>query len=191
MMKKNTSPKKHRIYKLFNRNLMRPDICIHGHFNGKRGNGVLDFYPEIDQYITILRDPFQIHLSNYFYVKRENDKAFWAGKLNNIIADSYDIERYLSENKKSFILNFFPPDIDLNNYCQILEKKFVYIGVIEDLPGSIEHLAEKLGFSHLTVPVENVSQRTEEIPHGARDEFIKNNPLEMAIYEYAIEKYKQ
>ena len=32
--------------------------CIHGHFNHGRGYGLPYFYPEINQYFTILRDPF-------------------------------------------------------------------------------------------------------------------------------------
>ncbi|MBW1940370.1 MAG: sulfotransferase family 2 domain-containing protein [Deltaproteobacteria bacterium] len=71
--KNNKSPKKHNIYigKHF-----KPRLCIHGHFNNNRGNGVQDYYPNVDQYIMILRDPFEVYLSNYFYVKRLRKDAY-------------------------------------------------------------------------------------------------------------------
>jgi hypothetical protein len=189
--KRNPPPKKHRIYKIFSRASLRPGICIHGHFNRTRSNGAHDFYPEINQYITILRDPFQVYLSNYFYIKKQGGNSYRNGKPYDIAAADYNLGRYLREERKSFILNFFPPDISLNNYRQILEEKFIYIGIAEDLQDSVNQLAEKLGVSGLTVPMENVSARKEKIPDSAREEFIMNNPLEMAIYEYALERYKQ
>ncbi len=40
-------------------------ICVHGHFNKARGFGIKDYYPEVDQFITFLRDPFEITTSDY------------------------------------------------------------------------------------------------------------------------------
>lgn len=187
---RNKPPKKYRTYKLFNRKLLRPGLCIHGHFNGKRGHGAEDYYPELDQYITVLRDPFQVHLSNYFYAKTQGDNLLWAGKPSDIVFNNYGIENYLSEKKKSFILNFLPAGISLNNYRQILEEKFIYVGIAEDLQRSVEQLAIRLGFPPVKTQFQNVSPRKEGIPDGAREEFIRNNPLEMALYEYALENYK-
>ena len=42
-------------------------ICIYGHFNRKRGFGLEDYYPDINQFITILRDPFERAISGYFF----------------------------------------------------------------------------------------------------------------------------
>src|SRR3954471_2189740 len=44
-------------------------ICIHGHFNRRRRTGVRDYYPEADQFITMLRDPFEMVVARYFYAK--------------------------------------------------------------------------------------------------------------------------
>ena len=43
--------------------------CIHGHFNHGRGYGLPYFYSELDQYFTILRDPFDLTCSMYFFAK--------------------------------------------------------------------------------------------------------------------------
>jgi hypothetical protein len=50
--------------------ILKSGLCIHGHFNKKRGFGVFDYYPEADQFITIIRDPLELHLSNFFFVKK-------------------------------------------------------------------------------------------------------------------------
>ena len=47
-----------------------PEVqCIHGHFDNGRGYGLPYFYPEINQYFTILRDPFDIAVSMFFFCK--------------------------------------------------------------------------------------------------------------------------
>ncbi|MFO0455867.1 MAG: hypothetical protein ACK5Z0_07635 [Planctomycetota bacterium] len=52
--------------------------CIHGHFNHGRGYGLPYYYPEIDQYFTILRDPFDLVVSMYFFAKgRSAQGKFW------------------------------------------------------------------------------------------------------------------
>ena len=37
--------------------------------------------------------------------------------------------------------------------------------------------------------IQNVSNWEEPVPEGAREEFIANNPLEMAVYEYALNNF--
>jgi hypothetical protein len=166
--------------------------CIHGHFNRERGLGVQDHYPEVDQFITILRDPLEIHLSNYFYLKKLKENAFSDGQRIEMAVDpAYDLKRYLEESKKSFMLLHFPRELTMDNYREILSRHFVYIGITEDLQTSVDQLATKLGFPSVEVPVVNVSPRSEETPDGAREEFIHNNHLEYLVYEYALEQYRE
>ena len=105
---------------------LRQGICIHGHFNNKRGNGVRDYYPEVDQFITIMRNPFDLHISTYFYVKREAQKqgggAFRSGKKHPILENGWSLEEYFREAKESYILRFFPSDITAENYRQVLDR---------------------------------------------------------------------
>lgn len=186
--RRNKPPKKHSLYTGFINKKLKHGICIHGHFNNARGNGVNDYYPEVDQFITIMRDPFNLHLSTYFYVRREaksnSGGAYRAGKRHRIIENGWNIEDYLKEVKKSYICNFLPADITLDNYQKHLENQFLYIGLSERLQSSVDILAQLLGFSSTTVPQANVSNWSEPIPDGAREVFEKNNPLEMAIYRY-------
>ncbi|MBI3796453.1 MAG: sulfotransferase family 2 domain-containing protein [Deltaproteobacteria bacterium] len=57
---------------------LKEGICIHGHFNSFKGVGVLDYYPQVEQFITILRDPFEMAVSFYFFRKRpDKDGPTW------------------------------------------------------------------------------------------------------------------
>ena len=43
--------------------------CIHGHFNKDEGHGVDMYYPHCKQFITFMREPYEIALSYHFFVK--------------------------------------------------------------------------------------------------------------------------
>ena len=154
---------------------------------------MLDYYPEVDQLITIIRNPFEVHLSNYFYVKRsvQNGGAYRNGKQHEIIEMGWNLEGYLRENKKSHIALFLPSILTIDNYKEVLDQKFLFMGISEDLQGSVNLLANKLGFSAVEVSKMNESERDEEIPDGALEEFVKNNPLEMAIYTHIKNRFEQ
>ena len=189
----NKPPKKHKLYTGFFKKKPRSGLCIHGHFNNNRGNGVRDYYPEVEQLITMIRNPFDLHLSNYFYVRKmaqsQVDRAYRGGKLHPIIENNWNLEDYLRNIKKSHICCFLPFDITLENYQQALKNQFLYIGISERLQNSVDILAKKLGFPTVAVPQTNISEWNEPIPDGAREEFEEANPLEMSIYRFANENW--
>lgn len=160
-------------------------VCIHGHFNMKRGFGITDYYSEVDQFITILRDPFEILLSNYFYVKRLGVEAYRDG----LRYDLGDFSDYLKKHG-SFMFLHMPCEITMDNFKEIFEKYFVYIGVLEDIQVSVDCLAKKLGFPVTIITHENISERSIEITEQMREEFKERYPLEHAVYNYALSTYK-
>ena len=180
--KKNQSPKKIVIDKLSSR------LCIHGHFNHTRGEGISDYYPREKQIITIIRDPFDLHVSSYFFVKKEaiirGQGAFRSGKIHPIILNDWSLKEYLRYCKKSYLCNFLPKNITLENYQNVLMYQFLYIGTVENLQHSIDSLAIKLGFPPIKAPHVNISNWEEVIPQGARAEFEANNKLEFLIYNF-------
>jgi len=126
-------------------------ICIHGHFNKKRNFGIEDYYPEIEQFVTIIRDPFDIVVSRYFYVKRleDSNKSFRNGES---LILTPDVEKYLIEmiSDKDYhpnILDYFPRELTLENYKSAIDEEFIYIGSIEDFEYSVMKISEKLGFT--------------------------------------------
>jgi len=67
--KHGTMPRKRNIKPGFFKRRFQKGVCIHGHFNKMRGFGVQDYYPEVNQFITVLRNPLELALSNYYYLK--------------------------------------------------------------------------------------------------------------------------
>ncbi len=63
---------------LASRKFTRKPPAIYGHFNKNRGFGIEDYYPEVTQFVTIIRDPFELAISNYFMSERYQA----TGKIN-------------------------------------------------------------------------------------------------------------
>ena len=169
----------------------RPNLCVHGHFNQARGFGIQDDYPEVEQFITIIRDPFEAHLSLFYFMKKLGQNAFAEGKIAQKAVDPhYDLLQFL-DGTRSTLLQHFPEPLTLDNYESVLHDKFVYIGVAEDMQTSIRKMAAKLGFPPVSVPRQNVSPRYGEIPAGAREKFIEDHPVEYAVYGFAQRHYRE
>jgi hypothetical protein len=167
-------------------------MCVHGHFERFRGSGVLDYYPEVTQWFTIVRDPLQHFLSHYFYIKKNRNtlKKQPSMKQQRILADPYYNLKTHLESERSYMLAHFPQDITLENYQEILTERYLYIGITEDLQTSVNQLAGILGFPSVRVRRKNESKRDEALPDGIETEFRQNHLLEYAIYEFALNNYR-
>ena len=168
-----------------------PDVkCIHGHFDNGRGYGLPYFYPEITQYFTILRDPFDIVVSMFFFCKKRSlEGKFWyRGKQENILDKYPNIEYYLRENPY-WVYNHLPQDLTLQNFTERLADRFVYIGVQEDMPVSVARLAAVLGKPNVELPRFNESPYDEPVPGWLRERFYQDYPLLQKIYEFALASY--
>jgi len=168
------------------RHELKPGICIHGHFNRTRGFGVMGYYPEVRQFITVLRDPLEAAISNYFFWKT---KAREKQLKNRIIKaadenDYQDIADFFTKRPKSGMLDFMPCELTPANYKEILETKFVWIGLVENLHADVNDLAGKLGFAQVLLERINASPRDEELSPLLRQAFIRANALEFEIYRY-------
>ncbi|VAW77384.1 hypothetical protein MNBD_GAMMA15-2043 [hydrothermal vent metagenome] len=161
--------------------------CIHGHFNHTRGCGVSSYYPDAKQQITVLRDPFELHVSNYFYVRRLGEEAYRSGK--SVKAD-YSLTQYLQE-ERSFLLQHLPAHLTENNFEEVLNDTYLWIGISEQLQASVGLLAKALGFPTPLTGAFNESEREQRVPQGARERFKEEHPLEMAIYQYAMERLER
>ena len=172
---------------------LKPGICIHGHFNRTKGFGIRDYYPEVDQFITFLRNPVEIVVSNYFFWKRKGrDNQIKRRTLKEGDDHDYkDISDFFKKRPKSHILDYMPYEMTMDNYRDVLEESFVYVGIVEDLHTSVNILANKLGFMQIEVERVNVSNRNEEVPEDMKERFVNNNHLAYAIYNYALERYKK
>lgn len=69
------------------------------------------------------------------------------------------------------MVNYTPYEVTMNNYREILEKHFIYIGVVEDMQTSVNELADKLGFPTVDVEHLNSSEWDEEISVELKQKF--------------------
>jgi hypothetical protein len=158
-------------------------ICIHGHFNKTRGFGVYDYYPEAEQYITVLREPLELHLSNYFFIKKN------VGRKRHFRNGSHqgfpwkDVDDYL-DSARSFILIHFPWEISRDNYKRIFEKYFIHMGCTDQLQEFVNRLAVKLGKESIRVSTENISERDERPSPRAVKTWRDRHRLEYAVYDF-------
>lgn len=184
-------PAKHNLYKGILKKRPKHGLCIHGHFNRYRNIGIENYYPNSRQYITILRDPFETHVSNYFYTKKLMKNGVTFEKDISVAEQQMDVMRYFRKHKRSYLRFFLPEGISINNYQSVLDNNFIFIGIAERLQDSVDKLAVILGFKPITISHENTSPRDEPIPEFAREEFMRDNELEMAIYSYALNRFGQ
>lgn len=182
--KKNILPPKVNLYKDSQR--IEP-YMVYGHFNSAAGFGIEEYYPEVDQFIVIIREPFEQAISGYFYVRRTNPE--WRDKLN---LPSGGLREYI-RGLQSDILKFFPEQVSFKNYKEMIEEKFVEVGVTEHLDESMIRISKKLNKPYLPGSLDklNISARDgEDVPYDLKEEFMKRHQLEYDVYNYVLNKYK-
>lgn len=170
----------------------REDVrCIHGHFNHGRGYGLPYYYPEVDQYFTILRDPFDLTVSMYFFAKGRSARgAFWyRGRQVDFASQFPSVEHYI-RSYPYWLFHHLPQNLHLGNLDSQLRQRFVYVGIVEDLDRSVANLARVLGKPPVSVPQLNVSDYDERIPEHLREKFYRDYPLLQAVYGFARANYR-
>lgn len=180
--RKGKLPKK---YDLFGKHSSNRPVVLHGHFNKLRKFGVEDYYPDVNQFITILRDPLELTISNYFYLRK-----IGASLKDKTHIPVDNIEKYLL-NTKPNMLNHFPREVTKENYKDIIEEYFIEIGITEHLRDSMKWIACKLdkNFDEKLLGHHNATDRDQDVPEYLRELFIEKNPLEFEVYNYALEKF--
>lgn len=167
-------------------------ICLFGHFNRTRGFGVEQYYPGIEQKITIMRDPFEQHVSQYYYTRRK----MLEGKENLPLVrdgggDPGDLEAYVA-NRRSGLLSYLPEGINEENYREVLGENYLFIGIAERMDDTINLMSDLLRKPPLRVPVKNASERTGDADRiELRGIFSERNRLEVAIYEECLDRFRE
>jgi hypothetical protein len=171
---------------------LRPGICIHGHFNHLKHFGVMDYYPEVDQYITFLRDPLKVAVSNYFFWKlKARNRQIKLGIIEEGGEHDYrNIDDFFAKRPRSHIINFLPSNFTKDNFKEEMEKRFVYIGVVEDMKTSMDKLSEKMGFKQKQEQWLNKSEYNEKLSPDIEKKFVKENRFAYRIYNHALKLYK-
>jgi hypothetical protein len=179
-----TLPPRHDIFKLHRRK--RP-VVVYGHFNRQRGFGVEDYYPAVRQFVTILRDPFELTISAYFYARQD-----WIDWKDPARIPREKLRDHLATARPN-MLNHFPREMRLDNYRDIIEAYFVDIGIAEQLDPSMTRIAAKLGFRYDRngLGPANTTPRDQAAPDDLREVFAENNRLEFEVYKYVRQRHDQ
>lgn len=171
--------------------LTRRGLCIYGHFNRVRGFGVEDYYPEADQFFTVVRDPLRTVKSRYFSAKKQGESRMRYGKPAPIAAQLSSLDAFVAHHvDRPYFVHYLPGPMTLDTYRAVFEERFVYVGVAEDLQTSVDHLAARLGIASVLAPHVNVSHHDETLDPALAAAFVQSRPLEYAIYHYALEHYR-
>jgi len=166
-------------------------LCIHGHFDPEEGGvNVFDYYPEAAQFITVVRDPLEMHLSLYFYMRKLfNEGALsWKGKPSTTF-EYKDIDHWVEE-RPFYMLRFFPFELNHNNYADMLNDNFIHLVVAEHMESSMEMLSKRLSRKLKKVPVINTTPRNEQPSEKSIQIFREKYPLEHKIYKFALDLNK-
>ena len=160
-------------------------LALHGHFNKLRGFGIEEYYPAVDQFVTILRDPYELHISHYFYVRKVG--STWRDKSR---VPTADLETYLKTTRPN-MLNHFPREMNMHNYKDMMEEFFIEIGITEKLIESMHRIGKKLGFIFDEKSLKKLNQtaRDQELPDSFKDQFVELYRLEHEVYQYALSRY--
>ena len=165
--------------------------CIHGHFNGARGFGAWQYYPEATQHITFLRDPFDRFISQWFFLNKRQASGERIPALDN----KPDFKTWLFSRAKeqeaginsfSFVWHM-PREPGSEITDELHDRFFVFIGVMERYEASISALARVLGKPDLHLPHVNATPRDgDDLTHW-RAFYGKHFEDEYDIYEKACE----
>ena len=188
---------------------------IFGHFSRSSGLAVEHSYPQVRQYISMLRDPLELSVSFYRYTRRRADYRFGKTllqkaktilrgglslkakleleRLKSEVAQYGSLEQYLQV-CSSPIFDHFPVRFPEESLSEYLAKNFVYIGIVEDLAYSLKMIENLLGGefgepNHLNCDREKLDFR-EALSSEVVEIFKQRNKREIELYQFVKSNYK-
>ncbi|WP_312780410.1 sulfotransferase family 2 domain-containing protein [Brevundimonas sp.] len=127
------------------------DACVHGHFTRRNDSAIHQYYPDADQVITIMRDPFDRAISEWRFKnmiksagnpvdEMEDDPSFdtWFGRRADEVAEQ-PITRLMMQ---------MPESLTPETAHMAFDHSFVAVGVCERFPETIRLFATLLGKPH-------------------------------------------
>ncbi|SFL05334.1 sulfotransferase family 2 domain-containing protein [Shimia haliotis] len=164
-------------------------VC--GHFNRMRGSSLEAFYPEVQQLVTVLRNPWERVVSGYFYRQRvlANPRHPNSPAFQRVVALSLD--DYVSGwpyDDPDFgppMTNFLPKPAAGQTIIDAMEEHCVAVGILELLPKSLSVIATALGRpTPPSTPHQNATPRNAGLPTHLKAAFVERNAQEYEIYNH-------
>ena len=158
---------------------LSPGSVVHGHFTRWKRTEVERFYPDANQFIAFIRSPFDIAVSEYFYLKESSSD--WLKKRELAHSLELHLERSLTS-KQDPLFGFLPPRTAGRSIREFVQSHFVFLGLFDEYQYSVDWLAELLTKPRVHVPHINRATYTEEIP-DLRDRFRSVYKEEYELYD--------
>jgi hypothetical protein len=179
------------------RHVLRPGLCVHGHFNRLRGIGVRQYYPQADQFIVLLREPFDRFVSTWRYLHFQ----IRMGVHQPDFADRPDLATWLDRRRRaleagpdpySFLAQLADP-AEASQPAAVFGPQYLAVGVAERYARSVELIATVLGRAppaevtrlNLAGEAHRAGDPAEQQPE-LRHVYEAAFPLEYAVYEAAL-----
>lgn len=163
--------------------------CVHGHFNAARGLGVDTYYPDAKQFIAFVRDPFERFLSDWFFMNHRKQN----GTRIYLLDGDPDFETFLcaraeeqGQDLNPISMHWqFPSSNAPHSISEIMDRRFVFIGILERFQPSVDALAISLGKPAAEIGHLNIAERPAHDFNSWRPFYEKHFSMEFEIYEAA------
>jgi hypothetical protein len=163
--------------------------CVHGHFNTARGLGVDIYYPDAEQFIAFVRNPFERFLSDWFFMNHRKQSGVRIYQLDG----DPDFETFLHaraeeqrQNRNAISMHWhFPSSNAPHLISEAMDSRFVFIGIMERFQPSLDALAAILGKPAAKIGHVNITERPAHDLNSWRPFYEKNFSVEFEIYEAA------
>lgn len=174
------------------RHALAAGVCVHGHFNAVRGFGVDAYYPDVQQFITFLRDPFERFLSYWFFVQTRQRAGFPTPLLDRDPEFSAFLAARIEEQSvgRNAISLFaqLPALGDCADFGALLDRRFVFVGVTERYQDSLDALAAAFGKPQATMAHLNTTERPAHDLVRFRPLYERHFAAEFEFYEAACSR---
>jgi len=157
-------------------------VCVHGHFNSKKGAGADLYYPKDKQYITLLRNPLKRQVSYYNYSRFLIREGKISAK-NHPVVKASNINEFII-NCKPNIFKFFPSFVNKDNFKESIEEYFVQVLILENFQDSLNILTNKIAKPKVLVKHSNRVKKKEKPSLEAMEIFRTKNKIEFRLYNF-------
>jgi len=167
-------------------------MCVHGHFNGGRpGRGVLEIYPHASQFITFLREPFDRYVSLWHFLPKlatERGDDEWLERRPDFeTALRRRARRQQAGDNAQSLIWYFPEPVEHTNVGAQMDRRFVFVGIMERYKESLDALAKALGKKPAKLEHLNETKRSDDYSEW-RQFYRSNFADEYAVYEAALKR---
>jgi hypothetical protein len=166
---------------------LSPGSVVHGHFSRWKRTEVERFYADASQFISFIRSPFDIAVSQYFYVKEHSSDWLTKPEFSPSL-ESY-LERSLSS-RDDLLFGFLPQRTSGQSATEFIQSHFVFIGLSDEYQNSVDWLAELLTRPRVQVPHINKATYSEVIP-DLRNQFRAVYQEEYELYDLVREAHEE